>query len=199
MSATTVIPLMPLNTVLFPGGYLPLRIFEQRYIDMVRECSAGNTCFGVCLVNTPQNGSPHATHMNTGTLARIRDWSTLEGGLLGITAQGDQRFVIQKTRIRDNGLLIAEVEMIDEPETVELPDQYSVLSLIAGRFMDKLGVNYPDFESRYLQDAAWVGYRLAELLPWENHEKQVLLQLGDPLERLQKLLELLSGSQDTIQ
>ena len=192
----TGIPLFPLPVVLFPDGYLPLRIFEQRYIDMVRECSAGGSCFGVCLINNPEKANSPATHLRVGTTAEICDFSTLDDGLLGITARGRQKFVIQKTRMRDNGLLMAEVETLVEPDPVEVPEQYSVLSMIAGRFMEQMGKNYPSFQPQHLQDANWVGYRLAELLPLENNEKQVLLQISDPLERLQLLLDLLPRFQE---
>ena len=192
----TDIPLFPLNTVLFPDGYLKLRIFEQRYIDMVRECSLKACCFGVCLINNPEESNRPANHMRVGTTAEICDFSTLDDGLLGISAHGRQKFIIQKTRMRDNGLLMAEVQTLDETGPVDLPDEFSVLSMIAGRFMEQVGNNYPTFLPQHLQDANWVGYRLAELLPLENNEKQVLLQTGDPLERLQILLEVLPRFQE---
>ena len=192
----TDIPLFPLHTVLFPDGYLKLRIFEQRYIDMVRECSLKACCFGVCLINNPEDSNRPANHMRVGTTAEIYDFSTLDDGLLGISAHGRQKFIIQKTRMRDNGLLMAEVETLDEPGPVDLPDEFSVLSMITGRFMEQVGNNYPSFQPQYLQDANWVAYRLAELLPLENNEKQVLLQIGDPLERLQLLLDVLPRFQE---
>ncbi len=185
------IPIFPLHAVLFPGGHLPLRIFEPRYIDMVRECSAKGSCFGVCLVNDAEKKHHPATHLRVGTSASIYDFSTLDDGLLGIATRGIEKFVIQTTRMRDNGLLMAEVETLAETGPVEMPDQYSVLSMIAGRFMEQLGGNYPDFQPQQLQDAVWVGYRLSELLPLENNEKQSLLQITDPLDRLQVLLEVL--------
>ena len=76
------IPLFPLNTVLFPDGYFRLRIFEQRYIDMVRDCSVKSSCFGVCLVNNSEDANRPATHLRIGTTAEICDFSTLEDGLL---------------------------------------------------------------------------------------------------------------------
>jgi Lon protease-like protein len=185
----TAVPIFPLPTVLFPGGHLPLRIFEQRYIDMVRECSANGSYFGVCLVSPPKEPGQRGSHMCTGTLAEITDWSTMDDGLLGITASGRQKFVIQSSRMRDNGLMMAEVLITDEPESIEIPVQYSVLSMVTARFMEQMGSNYPGFQPSHLQDAAWVGYRLTELLPLDAKEKQILLQLGDPLERLQLLLE----------
>jgi Lon protease-like protein len=192
----TDIPLFPLHTVLFPDGYLKLRIFEQRYIDMVRECSLKASCFGVCLINNPEDSNRPANHMRVGTTAEICDFSTLDDGLLGITAHGRQKFIINKTRMRDNGLLMAEVELLDETDLIDMPDEYSVLSMITGRFMEQAGSNYPSFQPQHLQDANWVGYRLAELLPLDINEKQVLLQISDPLERLQTLLEVLPRFQE---
>lgn len=163
---------------------------------MVRECSAKGSYFGVCLINDSEKTHQAATHLRVGTTATIYDFSTLEDGLLGIAARGADKFLVQTTRMRDNGLLMAEVEIIAESEAVELPDQYSVLSMIVGRFMEQLGGNYPDFQPRHLQEAYWVGYRLSELLPLENSEKQTLLQITDPLDRLQVLLEVLPRFQD---
>jgi Lon protease-like protein len=185
----TSVPIFPLPTVLFPGGHLPLRIFEQRYIDMVRDCSANSSYFGVCLINPPKESGQGGSHMCTGTLAEITDWSTLDDGLLGITVSGRKKFIIQSSRMRDNGLMMAEVLILDEPESIDIPEQYSVLSMITARFMEQMGSNYPDFQPSHLQDSDWVGYRLTELLPLDAEEKQILLQLGDPLERLQLLLE----------
>lgn len=197
--SVTDIPMFPLHTVLFPDGYLNLRIFEQRYIDMVRECSFNSSCFGVCLINNPEDSNRPANHMKVGTMAEICDFSTLDDGLLGITAYGRQRFIILETRMRDNGLLIGEVETLDEPGPVDLPNEYSVLSMIAGRFMEHLGDHYPSFQPQHLQDACWVGYRLAELLPLENDEKQLLLQVEDPVERLQMLVNILPRFQESME
>lgn len=196
--SNTDIPLFPLPVVLFPDGYLNLRIFEQRYIDMVRECSLKSSYFGVCLFNKPEESNQPANHMKVGTMAEICDFSTLKDGLLGITARGRQKFMIQTTRMRDNGLLMGDVETLDETGPVELPPEFSVLSMITGRFMEQLGDRYPSFQPRLLQDAGWVGYRLAELLPLENNEKQALLQIDDPLERLQLLVDVLPRFQDPL-
>ena len=195
----TDIPLFPLHTVLFPDGYLKLRIFEQRYIDMVRECSLKDCCFGVCLINNPEDSNRPANHMRVGTTAEICDFSTLDDGLLGIAAYGRQKFIISETRMRDNGLLMAEVELLDETALIDVPDEYSVLSMITGRFMEQAGSNYPSFQPQHLQDANWVGYRLAELLPLDINEKQILLQISDPLERLQMLLEVLPRFQEPVE
>jgi Lon protease-like protein len=185
------IPLFPLGLVLVPGGYLPLRIFEQRYLDMVRDASRDDSGFGVCLVSQDPDQAQTAEHARTGTLARIRDFYTMEDGLLGITAQGHQRFRIKRTRVRDNGLLLGAVEWLEEPEPLAVPAQYEVLSKIVANFMEQLADHYPDYAASWLDDAGWVGYRLTELLPLENEEKQILLELQDPVQRLQALLEAL--------
>lgn len=144
------IPLFPLQTVLFPDGYLKLRIFEQRYIDMVRECSLKDCNFGVCLIANSEEENRPANHMRTGTTAEICDFSTLEDGLLGITALGRQKFIVRTTRMRDNGLLMAEVDTLEETGAVEVPDEYALLTMIAGRFMEQLGHRYPAFQPRQL-------------------------------------------------
>lgn len=195
----TDIPIFPLYTVLFPDGYLKLRIFEQRYIDMVRECSRKDGCFGVCLINSQQDSDRSPSHMTVGTTAEICDFSTLEDGLLGITAHGLQKFTINQTRMRDNGLLMAEIKILDETGPVEVPVEYSVLSMITGRFMEQMGSNYPSFQPHLLQDANWIGCRLAELLPLDLNEKQVLLEVSDPLDRLQMLVELLPRFQEPVE
>lgn len=191
------IPLFPLATVLFPGGYLPLRIFERRYLDMVRECSAADSCFGVCLQAEREDETRPATHHRVGTTALISDFTTLDDGLLGIVAHGQERFIVQHTRMRDDGLLMADVNTLEETAGPAVPEQYSVLSLVAQRIMEQVSAHYPSYHPADLQDATWLGYRLSELLPLENRERQSLLQLTDPMERLQVLLETLPRFQDS--
>lgn len=188
---TRTIPIFPLQTVLVPGGFLPLKIFEQRYLDMIRDCVRDDSVFGVCLILDGTRAEEAAHHACIGTLARIRDWNSLEGGLLGIVAQGQQRFSIEATRMRDNGLMMADVTDMPEASVVAVPEEMHLLSEIVARFMDKLDANYPDFHKDKLQDAAWVGYRLAELLPIRNLERQALLEMDGPLERLESLLKIL--------
>jgi Lon protease-like protein len=185
------IPLFPLQTVLVPGGYLPLQIFEPRYLDMVRDCVRDECGFGVSLImdnRGPQSASQHA---RVGTIASIRDWHTMDNGLLGIKTQGQERFMIQSTRMQHNGLMMGSVQVIDHPPAVAVPDSCLLLSTIVGRFMDKLSDNYPGYNKHLLEDADWVGYRLTELLPLKNLERQGLLELDDPLQRLNALLKLI--------
>ena len=188
---TSEIPVFPLQTVLVPGGFLPLQIFEPRYLDMVRDCVRDELGFGVCLVLDNATEHQAAQHTKVGTLARVRDWNTMENGLLGITTMGYERFRILKSKMRNNGLMMAEVEWVADPLDVQVPDEYLLLSGFVERFMDKLSANYPGYDRSQLDDASWVGYRLTELLPLKNLERQGLLELNDPVQRLQLLVEIL--------
>lgn len=185
------LPLFPLNLVLVPGAYLPLRIFEQRYLDMVRDAARDGTGFGVCLVTEQDNTPGAAQHARVGTSAVIRDFYTLDDGLLGITAQGQSRFRIDSTRVSSSGFLVGQVEWLEEPANTALPTQFELLARITENFMEQVQEHYPDFHVAHLDEANWVSYRLTELLPMENHEKQILLELDDPLSRLQSIMDVL--------
>jgi len=185
------VPLFPLRTVLFPGGGLPLRIFEQRYLSMIRDCAQGDSPFGVCLIKEGEEAVAPVVPFQVGTLAFIVDWFTMEDGLLGVSTLGTHRFNIKSTRKQENGLLLGQVEILDEPEACDVPEAFSVLSDVLGRFMEKVSAQYPEFTPDHLLDAVWVGYRLSELLPLPMIEKQNLLEMQDPLERLQRLVDVL--------
>ena len=188
---TVELPLFPLNTVLFPGGPLSLRIFEPRYLDMVRDCSASSAPFGVCLlVRGSEVGRPSEV-VQVGTLATIEDFYTLPDGLLGIKAVGGRRFRVVQTRVRDNGLMIGDAEVWEDEPTVPVAVEFQTLATIVNRLFDQVGQIYPDVSPQDYEDASWVGFRLAELLPLEMPEKQQLLELTDPTARLQRLLDVL--------
>ena len=185
------IPLFPLRTVLFPDGYLPLRIFEQRYLTLVRECARTDSGFGVCLIVEGEEAIAPVRTAPIGTLAHIVDWHTLEDGLLGVSTRGSCRFLLEHTHRQDDGLMLGHAVWIPEPAPCPVPEAYSVLSQVLGRFLEKLGPNYQSYTQEMLDDAVWVGYRLSEFLPLAAIEKQNLLELNDPIERLQDLLEIL--------
>ena len=189
--STVEIPLCPLRTVLFPGGYLPLRIFEQRYLTMVRDCARNDTGFGVCLIREGEEAVSPVKTAQVGTHAQIIDWYTLEDGLLGVSATGTVRFIIEETWQEDDGLFRAQVRVLAEPPECSVPEAFSVLSDVLGRFMEKVAHQYPDYTPDHLQDASWLGYRLSELLPLGGIEKQHLLEMSDPIDRLQNLVEIL--------
>lgn len=186
------VPLFPLNTVLFPEGLLPLRIFETRYLDMISESLRNQSAFGVCLIAKGNEvGEPAECH-EIGTFAHIIDWGKGSDGLLGITIQGGKRFRVLNTRVRNNNLMEGDVEIIDDNDEEELPVEYQVLSDLLRQIADKFRLGYLSDHAKYL-DANWVGCRLAELLPFDLDEKQMLLELDDPLQRLQQIQNMLHG------
>ena len=181
------IPLFPLSTVLFPGGELQLRIFERRYLDLVRDCARNDTGFGVCLILDGREAGAPATPAAVGTLARITDFDTLPDGLLGIRAIGGERFRVDATRVRDNGLVHGEVEFWADEPAVPVPPEYALLATILERLFERIGGDAARVDRARYDDASWVGFRLAEHLPFEATERQRLLQLTDPLARLAQL------------
>ncbi len=184
---TVRIPIFPLHTVLFPGGHLPLRIFEIRYTDMISQCLKSNIGFGVCLITEGKEvGGVAATH-EVGTLASIHDWHMRKDGLLGITAKGEKRFHVKKQSIEDNNLMFAEVEYFEEEASVhEVSKEHADLVSMLKEKISQRYLSSADFSS-----ANWVGYRLTELLPLRLSQKQYFLQLSDPFQRLERLDDVL--------
>ena len=182
------VPLFPLRTVLFPGGPLPLRIFESRYIDMISQCMKSDSPFGVLLIRDGQEAGPATTH-DVGTLANITDWYQGSDGLLGVTALGGQRFRLLSGRQQSDGLNIGEIEAIPPEQAMALPDEYASLRKILEGVLDDLGRLYESLERRF-DDAVWVTYRLVEILPLELEEKQQFLESSDTAARL-KLIDAL--------
>ena len=185
------IPLFPLRTVLYPGGPLPLRIFEQRYIDMISRCLREESPFGVLLIKEGGEVGP-ATTYEVGTLARITDWYQGSDGLLGVTATGGERFRRLSDRRQKDGLLVGEVELLGATPDVALPDTFKPLVKVLETVIDDLGRLYEGIEKRY-DDAGWVGYRFAEILPIPPEQKQACLETDAPLERLEAMREVLES------
>lgn len=177
------IPLFPLHTVLYPGGPLPLRVFEARYLDMVSACLRDDAVFGVLQIREGSETGPAAT-WDIGTLARIADWYQGSDGILGVTAVGEQRFRVQTSQQRDDGLLTGEVEVFPDDAPLPLPEEYQPLVKILDGVLDDLGRLYDELPRHY-DDAVWVSYRFAEILPFSAEQKQTCLEIADPLDRLQ--------------
>lgn len=187
------IPLFPLGTVLYPDGILNLRIFETRYLDMVRECARDGTPFGVCAVLNEQrkadaSGGEAAA---IGTLAKIVDFDAQSDGLLGIQAVGGERFRALRTRISANGLIRADVDVSPASEKRPIPPEFGLLSSILGRLVEQAGDQLPQSMRATVDDADWLACRMAELLPLSLNERQGLLELDSPEERLDELLRIL--------
>lgn len=185
------IPLFPLRTVLFPGGPLPLRIFEQRYLDMISRCLKEEGSFGVVLIKDGSETGPAKVY-DIGTLARITDWYQGSDGLLGITAMGQERFRIRSSRRQKDGLLVGTVDAMPPDPEIELPKAYLPLAEILAGVLDDLGRLYEALHKRY-DDAGWVSYRFAEILPITPEQKQLLLESEDPLERLDEMRTVLES------
>jgi uncharacterized protein len=183
------IPLFPLHTVLFPGGPLPLRIFETRYVDMVGRCSREQLPFGVVLIQEGAEAGEVATTATVGCSARIADFHTLKDGLLGISCLGVRKFQVLRVWRQADGLHMAEVSWLpDEPE-LPLPADCARLADSLRIALAELAEHY-EYVDKKFGDAAWVGARLTELLPLEPNDKQVLLEMDDPLARLAVLKEV---------
>ncbi|MBT8098515.1 MAG: LON peptidase substrate-binding domain-containing protein [Gammaproteobacteria bacterium] len=185
------VPLFPLKAVLFPGGPLPLRIFESRYTDMVSRCLKENTPFGVLLISDGSETGPATTH-RIGTLARIVDWYQGSDGLLGITAIGEQRFQLVSSFRADDGLNIGVVELLPFEPQIPLPEKYAEMSEILSGVLDDLGRLYESLD-RKLDDAGWVTSRFVEILPFDLEKKQRCLEEGDPVSRLEIVQDLLES------
>ena len=170
MTATEPLPLFPLHTVLLPGAPLGLRVFERRYLDLVAECGRNGRGFGICMILEGEEVGAPATPAAFGVEARIEDF-------------GSDR----------NGLLVGEVQWCDEA-AAPLQPQHAALATLLAELLDKVGGEYPGLghagaNLRQLEDAAWVGWRLAELLPLSDEQRLALLQQDDPHRRLDRLLE----------
>jgi len=177
------IPIFPLNTVLFPGGALPLRIFETRYIDMVSSCLKADAGFGVCLIKEGAETGKAKVH-TVGTLAEIGDWSRGEDGLLHILARGTRRFRVGRVHAQADGLNLGEVEMLPEDPLLPVPAERRQLPEILRQVLTQMEAEQSQLD---YADAAWVSNRLAEVLPISLPQRQYLLEVGDPLKRLEIL------------
>lgn len=177
------IPLFPLQTVLYPGGPLPLRIFEARYLDMISACLRDDSLFGVVQIRHGSETGAALT-FDVGTLAKVVDWYQGSDGILGVTAIGSQRFRVTATRQGPDRLLHATVRLMPVAEPVALPEEYQPLVQILDGVLSDLGRLYEDLPRHY-EDAVWISYRFAEILPFTPEQKQSCLEIDDPLERLQ--------------
>ena len=204
------LPLFPLGSVLYPGGLLSLQVFEVRYLDMVGRCHKAQAPFGVVLLtegsevlqrNSDAEGgdlfAPQA-FQNTGTLAQLIAFSNPQAGLQLIQCEGMQRFTIDRREKLKHGLWVADVTLRDADKAVPVPDDLqgtadALRQLIVNLEARKPPGSAPQFHTPYqFDDCAWVSNRWCELLPIPGDLKQRLLELDNPLVRLELVGDILN-------
>jgi hypothetical protein len=173
-----IIPLFPLQTVLFPGGALPLKIFEQRYMDMAKACLKAEAPFGVCLIaQGAEVGAPAEPH-TVGTLARIATWDMEQLGVLQVVVHGGERFRLLRHWAEPSGLVHGEIELLPDPAPQAVPADAAGMVALLRAIVADLAAAGPPPPHRF-DDAAWVGHRFCEVLPIPNTARQMLLELDD--------------------
>lgn len=203
------LPLFPLGTVLFPGGYLPLQIFEVRYLEMVGKCFKAQAPFGVVTLKqgsevrqapSGETGDDSATpeiFHHTGTLARITSLSRPQPGLMLIQCTGLQRFDVTQHELLKHGLWVANVNVVPDDQNVAIPDDLRPVATTLERVIYTLLAQGTSSEQMPIQppymldDCAWVANRWCELLPMPPHLKHQLMTLDNPLVRLELVSDLL--------
>jgi hypothetical protein len=188
-TAAARIPLFPLGTVLFPGGLLPLQIFEQRYMTMAKTCLRDSSGFGVCLIRHGAEVGAPATPELIGCSAKIVQWDMAQLGVLKIVAQGERRFRVEATSVQDDGLVLGEVEFLPEEAEAPVPEPLLPCRTLLERILAEHGERLFAKPFR-LDSSAWVSARLAEVLPLAPNVRQTLLEM-DGLARLEALARLL--------
>ncbi|MHC8441011.1 MAG: LON peptidase substrate-binding domain-containing protein [Candidatus Eutrophobiaceae bacterium] len=192
--------LFPLDTVVFPGGVLQLRIFEPRYHELVIACLRQKEGFGICLSGRNKEHKQQAKELadnsmqfhSVGTLVKIVDFDRTDDGLLGITVCAERRFRVKSVDTRPNKLLAAKVEWMEEIEK-NITEGYRNFSDLLHEIANHFELNFNDKGEKNYGEAMWVSGRLAELLPFELNAKQHLLEIDNPLSRLDYMQVLLEA------
>jgi Lon protease-like protein len=191
MVSTIEAPLFPLHTVLFPGGPLPLRIFEPRYLAMVAECLRADREFGVVLITKGGETGEAAAGHEIGCLARIIDWDQGDDGLLAVRALGTRRFRVLRRWHQPDQLVRAEVGVLPEAAPIPVPERYRAQAEWVAQVLPQLepyqGIAPQD-------DAAWLAGRLAELIGIKASQRQTLLETDDPAARLARLASFIDAA-----
>lgn len=183
------LPLFPLRAALLPHARLGLRVFETRGLDLVRECARSGRGFGVCLIHEGAGAGPAAL-ATVGTEAVIEDFGIGDDGLLTLMVRGARRFRASRMRVRDNGLQVADVDWIADAGGPVRPE-HGVLVTVLRHVLDRTGGEQAHTPGGCFDDANWVSWRLADVSPLSPAQRQSVLRVDDPHERLQRLLSLL--------
>ena len=184
------LPLVPLSSVVLPGGLFALRLFEARYLDLVSECLRNDTGFGICLIRSGGEAGEPALPFGTGTEVRIVDWDRQPDGLLGITVAGQHKIRVHDLTTEANQLVVARVTALPPEPAEPVPPECRALVDVLDKILQQLApvIEYADPQ---WDDAAWVGGRLTELLPLPPRVRQYLLELDNPVARLHELRQAL--------
>lgn len=188
MSERIRLPLFPLNTVLFPGGRLPLKIFEQRYVAMTKACVRDATPFGVCLIREGHEVGDPALPAQIGCTAAIEQWDLPHPNLFELMVRGERRFKILSTEVAALGLLVGDAEYLPFEPSSDGPD--ALCRRVMGEIVERIGTERFADTVR-LDDADWVSWRLGEILPLPNELRQQLLETDTAALRLAKLRDVL--------
>lgn len=180
-------PLFPLGSIVLPGGRIPLRLFERRYLDMLSHCMRQDEGFVIVLMRErqPDNRADVPFH-EVGTLVKVVDFSPLPDGLLGITVAGECKVRILRHWQEADGLNWGDIETLPAEDTVATPAHYLELENVLRALVQHPAVQALEMTIDY-QDARDLGWRLTELLPLEIEQKQRLVACDDPLQRLAQI------------
>ena len=192
MSEIFELPLFPLGLVLFPAGRLPLRIFEPRYVAMTRACLRDSTPFGVVLIRAGYEVGRPAIPYEVGCTARIVECRETAPDRFALQAQGESVFRVIERRTAADGLIIGRVEIREPPDPTALPERHVERVQRLRHAIERFGAGALPLPYRF-EDAAWVGNRLAEMLPVTPERRQALLELSDPLSLLDEVARILQS------
>jgi uncharacterized protein len=198
------VTIFPLGTVLFPGGVLPLRIFEARYVDMVRQCMRNDEPFGVCRITEGNEVGTPAQHEQIGCAARIVNFDKEPSGILNLRTIGERRFKINSSHINEQGLIIAGTDYLPTEDDAAIPLEMARCTKVVEQVISELVDTEPDAMKRVLEppflltSASWVSHRLCEILPFGPSSKQLMLELNDPLQRLSIVNQVLQKHSEAI-
>ncbi len=185
-------PLFPLNSLILPKGRMALQLFEPRYVDMLSRCLRQDRGFVVVLLREGSETQHVSRFYDIGTYVRVVDFQPLDNGLLGITVEGEAKVAVLEAWRQEDGLNMGDVEwLMDEPD-ITTPDFYQELVTVLRALMQHPSIKSLELDVDF-SDSREVGWRLVELLPLEQSEKQRLAEMTDPLERLDKLHDMIDA------
>lgn len=189
------VPLFPLNSTVLPRGRIPLQLFEPRYIDMLTRCLKDDQGFVVVLLRDGGEAGRSSAFYDIGTYVRIIDFQQLDNSLLGITVEGESKVSVVRSWQQEDGLNVGDVEYLAEEAQSQVPEKFNELPSVLRALFRHPVIRDLNMEIDY-SDARDVGWRLTELLPLDKQEKQKLVELQDPLERLDRLQGLLEALEE---